>query len=288
MAKSMADLFDELDAFEEHESAVRSGYRHAPTKYCGNKFESLHEIHPRMPHLDVFVDVFGGSGQVLFSRKRSKLEVYNDRHSGMSAFYRVLQDAKLFDEFRQRLELLQHSRELFSAFRTEYEQDESIVTRAVKWYYIVQVSFGGKGKEFGRVKKGYGDLYNKIIAYLPDFDHFHDRLKGVQIENLDWKDCIKDYDSHTTVFYLDPPYWESNQYDCTMTKGDHLRMCELIFESKGFFALSGYENEIYDSYPWDDVHAFEIATNFQPSEHGIRGKQRSDKRKEFLWLKEAT
>lgn len=283
----MMDMFDELESYGEDDDNVRSGYRHAPTKYCGNKHNSLHEIHPRLPYLDVFVDVFGGSGQVLFTRKKSKLEVYNDRHSGMSAFYRVLQNEKQFEEFRQRIELLQHSRELFTAFREEYATDESLVDRAVKWYYIVQVSFGGKGKEFGRVKKGASDLYNRIIAYLPDFDHFHERLKGVQIENLDWKDCIKDYDSHTTVFYLDPPYWESNQYDHSMTKGDHMRMCDMIFESKGYFALSGYENTIYDNYPWDDVHAFDCQTTFLPSEHNVRGLKRSDTKREFLWIKEA-
>ncbi len=282
-------LFDELNALDEQEDSVRAGFIHAPTKYCGNKFESLKEILPRLPYLNGFTDVFGGSGQVLSARVRSRLEVYNDRHTGMSAFYRVLQDRKMFDVFFERLEFLQHSRELFYAFKEEYDKpDQSLVDRAVKWYYMVQVSFGGKGLEFGRVKKGKSDLYNKIIAYFPNFEHFHERFKGVQVENLDWYDCIKDYDGYDMVFYLDPPYWESNQYVCTMNKIDHMRMCDLIFDSKGFFALSGYANDLYDKYPWDNVFNWEVSQNFQPSEGNVNNVKRTDTRLEYLWIKEVS
>jgi DNA adenine methylase len=281
------DVFDLLSAHDEYEENTRSGFKHAPTKYCGNKIESLPHILPLLPELDTFVDVFGGSAQVLLSRKRSKLEVYNDRQSGMAAFYRVLQNRELLDEFITRLDLLQHSRELFYAFKEELDKPEmDLVERAVKWYYIVQTSFGGMAGNFGRVKKPDTPLYDKIHAYVHDFTHFHKRLKGVQIENLDWTDCIKDYDSHGTVFYLDPPYWESNQYAHIMTKGDHRRMCEMIFDSKGFFALSGYENDVYDQYPWDDVFVFNVKENFSPSEH--KHKSRSATRREFLWTKEVT
>jgi DNA adenine methylase len=278
------DAFDALDADED---VKRAGYIHAPTKYCGNKHESLEYILPHLPYLDVFVDVYGGSGQVLFSRRKSKLEVYNDRQSGMAAFYRVLQNPTLLVDFEHRLSLLQHSRELFYAFQEDLNKvDLDLVERALKWYYIVQVSFAGRGANFGRVTKPDTPLYDKIHAYVDVFPHFHKRLQGVQIENLDWKDCIKDYDSHTTVFYLDPPYWESNQYQHTMNRGDHIRMCDLIHSSKGFFALSGYANEVYDQYPWDDVHTFEVLENFTPSEH--KHKSRSTKRLEHLWIKEAT
>ena len=279
-------IFDELDSYDEHEESIKAGFKHAPTKYCGNKLESLPFILPLLPHMDTFVDVFGGSGQVLFSRRRSKLEVYNDRHSGMSAFYRVLQNKAQMHEFTDRLDKLQHSRELFYAFKEEINDPEmDIIERALKWYYVVQVSFGGMGGNFGRVTKPDTPLYDKLHAYVKDFNHFNQRLQGVQIENLDWKDCIKDYDDYTTVFYLDPPYWQSNQYAHTMSKHDHRRMCDMIFDCKGFFALSGYANDVYDQYPWDDIHIFEVGGNFTPSEH--IGKSRADKHKEYLWIKEA-
>lgn len=278
-------LFDGFDEFEDYEEISRASYRHAPTKYCGNKLESLPYILPHLPYLDTFVDLFGGSGQVLFSRKKRGLEIYNDRHSGLAAFYRVLQDKVMLDEFFERVQLLQHSRELFYAFREEYQkEDQSLVDRAVKWYYLAQTSFGGKGIEFGRVKKGKNDLYNKITTYFPDFEYFHERLKGVIIENLDWEQCIKDYDGYTTVIFCDPPYYDSNQYVHTMSRGDHKRLLDTIFNSKGYFAISGYDNDLYSQYPWSDVHCFEVRENFQPSD---QLKKRSEMRLETLWIKES-
>ncbi len=35
---------------------------------------------------------------------------------------------------------------------------------------------------------------------------FKDRLNDVIIENKDWKNIVKKYDSKDTFFYLDPPY----------------------------------------------------------------------------------
>lgn len=278
-------IFDEINSLDDSDEESLATYKHAPLKYCGNKHSVLDKILPHLPYLDSFVDVCAGSGVVLFSRKRSPLEVYNDRHGGVAAFYRVLQNRTLYTEFFERLEFLQHSRELFYAFKDEYlKQDQSLVDRALKFYYTLQVSFGGKNLEFGRVKKGRSDLYNKITAYWSDFEYFHERLKGVQIENLDLFQCIKDFDSYTTVAYIDPPYWDSNQYLHTMTKADHARMCDLVFQSKGFYALSGYENPVYDSMPWDQVHVYEVRENFQPSG---QDKKRSEVRKEFLWIKEA-
>jgi DNA adenine methylase len=35
---------------------------------------------------------------------------------------------------------------------------------------------------------------------------FVERMRLVQIENLDWRDCLDRYDDPDAVFYLDPPY----------------------------------------------------------------------------------
>lgn len=282
-------MFDLLDSFDEPEKVTGSSYTHAPTKYCGNKYDSLNYILPHMPILDTFVDVFGGSGQVLFGRKRSKLEVYNDRHSGMAAFYRCLQNESQMKAMIDRIGLLQHSRELFYAFKDEMNNpDLDVVDRAVKWYYMVQCSFAAKGATYGRTTKPDIPIYNKLVTYLDVFPYFHERLKGVNIENLGWEKCIKDYDSNSTVFYLDPPYIDSNQYDHKMTRGDHRRLCDTIFNSEGFFALSGYDNDLYDKYPWDDIHLFDIQQNFTAADQTKGAKSRSDTRREFLWIKEVT
>ena len=40
----------------------------------------------------------------------------------------------------------------------------------------------------------------------------HLRLAGTYIEHLDWAKCISKYDRPFTLFYLDPPYYETEGY----------------------------------------------------------------------------
>ena len=40
----------------------------------------------------------------------------------------------------------------------------------------------------------------------------HLRLAHATIEHLDWADCIRRYDRPTTLFYCDPPYWQTVGY----------------------------------------------------------------------------
>lgn len=47
------------------------------------------ELFPRHRH---YVEVFGGSGAILFSKPRSKIETYNDINGELVNFFRVLRD----------------------------------------------------------------------------------------------------------------------------------------------------------------------------------------------------
>ena len=78
---------------------------------------------------------------------------------------------------------------------------------------------------------------------------------------------LKDFDSHDTVFYLDPPYVPgttySGEYLHKMDKTDHINLCNQIFNLKGYVALSGYKNDIYDGYPWDDIKTWRVHVSAQ-------------------------
>ena len=137
-------------------------------------------------------------------------------------------------------------------------------------------------------------MAGKIIRQLPEFKQIHERLRNVQIENLDYRDCIIDYDDDDMVFYCDPPYIgvHPNTYDYEQI--NHERFLNLVFKSNGFFAVSGYPNELYDSYPWDDKYTWDdikmvqaLAYSDKNYRSGKEGQFTRETSQEVLYIKEA-
>lgn len=282
-------MFQSLD----NTPIVREGFVRGPMTYAGSKYDSLKFIMDKIPYRKVFVDVFGGGGTVTLNRKPSKLDVFNDRHSGITAFYKCIQNREKLDRLIEILEHLPHSREMHSTFMKEWGDEEDDVMRAAKFYYVVQVSFGGLCRTYGRaVDPKSASQVQKARSNIKHFDYIHQRFKDVQIENLDWRMMFKDYDSADTVFYLDPPYVGCNIYDFRMSNAEHEEMCHRAFECEGFVALSGYENKIYDKFKWDEIYEFDLfnkvaAQAFQETNNMV-GKELTHgrgNRKEVLWIK---
>ena len=68
-------------------------------------------------------------------------------------------------------------------------------------------------------------------------------------------ECIMKYDGDRTFFYLDPPYWKTENYysNHNFNKCDHEFMSVLLNEIRGRFALSYYNFDgLEDLYPKKD------------------------------------
>lgn len=280
---SSPGLFSGMDFHDPDRSEIVR----APLNYMGTKWDSLDFIYPKLPRSNTFVDVCSGSGQVLLGRGRSTLEVMNDRNSGIVAFYRCLQDKFKMEQLVALLATFPHSRELFKDCSDNWQLEQDTLIRAAKWYYLIQSSFGGKGQYFGRVTKGKSNIWNKLHSNIELFDHVHERLKGVLIENCDWRTIVKDFDSDETVFYFDPPYFFANVYFHNFSRDDHREMVKAIFECKGFVALSGYPDPIYDSAPWDEKHVLDVKELAVSKAHNhFIDKPVDDQRSEVLYIKD--
>lgn len=263
-----------------------------PFAWPGGKSRSLPYILPHLPVRERYVEPFGGSGIVLLNRERSLCDVYNDRFGGVVDFYRCIQNDELLEQLKERLDLMINSRELFLECKDTWEQETDMIVRASKWYYMVLMSFSGQGRHYGR------DLVkskSKVHAHIPMFGPVHDRLRDVVIENQDYWRLMQDTDSHQTVFYLDPPYMPTTSAGCMykhgMTVEDHVQLCERIWSLDGFVALSGYENVVYDRYPWSRVEKYDIMISMTPG-RGDENNNKKDanlsrqKRTEYLYIKE--
>lgn len=294
------DADDLLDLFNDLESKTSTVGRdqkilRAPFGYPGGKSRSLGAILARLPNRGAYVEPFGGSAAVLLARKESKLEVFNDRYGGVVAFYRCIRDEEKMNALCDRLHLAVHSREEFVWCKASWENPTlTDVERAARWYYMVQSSFGSLGRNWGRGTKAGSAIAGKIRNKLKAFPAVHARFRKVQVENQDWEDCMRDYDQPNTVFYLDPPYVDVNRgtYRHEMTRAQHRHMLDVIFNTKGFVALSGYDNSLYDSREWDDKFTWSAYQSIKSvrgdgnfKDH-IEGEKRG-RSQEGLWIKES-
>lgn len=252
-----------------------------PFGYPGGKSKLAPKIVELLPQSGRYVEVFGGSGAVLLAKSPSKMEVFNDRYSGVVAFYRCMRDHKKMMQLKDLVDTTIHSKEDFYWCKDTWEKCTNDVDRAFRWFYMQSYSFGTMGRNwgFGKSTTPAGKIRNRI----PGFEKIHKRFKKVQVDNADWKKCIEYYDAPDTVFYLDPPYIEADNRACYAHSGiDYLDLVHVIKHCEGFVALSGYPNPIYDNQDfWTDRHVFDHRMSIQ-SEHERR--QNVD---EVLWIKEA-
>jgi DNA adenine methylase len=74
----------------------------------------------------------------------------------------------------------------------------------------------------------------------PKYREHFDKLTFV--ENMDFQKVVEKYDSPTTYFYMDPPYWKTENYysNHDFDVNDHTRLAECIKNIQGKFSLSYY------------------------------------------------
>ena len=63
---------------------------------------------------------------------------------------------------------------------------------------------------------------------------------------MDFQEVIEKYDSEKTYFYIDPPYWKTENYysNHDFDRTDHERLADCIKEMEGMFSLSYYDFEL--------------------------------------------
>ena len=290
-ANDLLNLFQELDdaGLEKvsRETVVRS-----PFPYPGGKTKSIKHIIQHLPYRNTYVEPFGGSGAILLARQPCKLEVFNDRYAGVVALYRCIRDAKKCKALVERLSTIVHSREEFVWCSKSWETYQDDVERAARWYYVVMFSFGRLMRNFGRATSGDAQLAAATARHILEFDKVHNRIKFCLIENQDWRNIVHDFDNEEAVFYLDPPYYmvHKGTYKHELTTQEHRDLLNHIMKMQSFVAISGYHNELYDSYDWDEVHEWDSQVSIQPMafhEENNKAGQNSQRSsaKEVLWIK---
>lgn len=209
--------------------------------YIGGKRNLARRIVQRieaLPH-ETYAEAFVGMAGVFLRRGRApKAEVINDYNRDVANFFRVLQ--------RHYLPFLDMIRWQITT-RAEFERlaatDPATLTdleRAARFLYLQRTAFGGKvsGRSFG-VSVGRSGRFD-ITRLGPMLEEVHERLAGVVVECLDFREFLRRYDRPGTLFYLDPPYYGSEgDYGRNLfQREDYQDLVELLRDLRGQFLLS--------------------------------------------------
>jgi DNA adenine methylase len=208
--------------------------------YIGGKKQLAHTIIERIeaiPHT-TYAEPFVGMGGVFFRRRYApKGEIINDRSGDVATFFRVLQRHYL--AFLDMLKWQLTGRREFERLKASNPSTLTDLERAARFLYLQRATFGGKvmGRSFGVDPLGARFNITRLAAALEDL---HERLAGVVIECLPWQEFIRRYDRPGTLFFIDPPYYGSeDDYGREMfRRAEYDEMATILKGLRGTFIMT--------------------------------------------------
>lgn len=208
--------------------------------YIGGKKRLAESICRRIeaiPHA-TYAEPFIGMGGVFFRRRRVPAgEVVNDISRDVATLFRILQ--RHYPQFMETLKFQITSRREFDRLAMTDPGTLTDLERAARFLYMQRLAFGGKvrGRNFG---VNNGPARFDVTKLGPLLEAIHERLMGVVIECLPWPDFIDRYDVPGTLFYLDPPYYgsEDDYGSGVFTRPDFVRLASRLGRIAGKFMLS--------------------------------------------------
>ena len=217
--------------------------------------------------METYVETFGGMFWCFFNMDLKqfpnlKRVVYNDFNPLNYNLFKCVQTPERLLEEINNIPCQQKGEEVtdpiykeqFNSFQSEifnkdFKVGDTDYVVAAKYVYILTQVFSGSKPETssfidlkGKYKSKYLTFRDKLSK--PDWvEHF---LKITEVENMDFGDVINKYDSPTTDFYVDPPYWKTENYysNHDFDREDHERLANNLKGVEGKFSLSYYDFEI--------------------------------------------
>lgn len=107
-----------------------------------------------------------------------------------------------------------------------------------------------KSSEAGVDPKGIKRFKKLLSGEETWLDEFSDRLQDVDITSKDFKEIVpetSDNESNNKVYYLDPPYFLTNQYACEFSDEEHLKMLKRLREAEYNWIFSCKSKETNES-----------------------------------------
>lgn len=249
--------------------------------YIGGKSKIGKWIVPFYPtDMETYVEPFSGMFWCFFNMDLEKYPnlkkvVYNDFNPLNYNLFKCVQNPSELQRVMDEIEIQQvgvdntphELKEKFVSFQSEifgegFKVDSPDYFVAAKYVYVLSQVFSGSKPETSNFIDLKGKYRSKYLAFRDKLskptwvDHF---IKITDVENLDFQQVIEKYDSSSTYFYVDPPYWKTENYysNHDFDRNDHERLADTLKSIKGKFSLSYYDFELLHQWLPEDEYRWE-------------------------------
>ncbi len=245
--------------------------------YIGGKSRIGKWIEPFIPNdIELYAEPFGGMFWVFFNMDLMKYPnlktvVYNDFNKLNANLIKCSKDYdKLWNELKkypcQEIGIEhtpQEYKDLFKKFQKEIFDENYIIGNdpnfdaAVKYTYVLTQIFSGAKPETAKYTDYKGKYKCKYLVFMDKLknDNFRKHFDKITfVESLDFQELMEKYDGKNSYFYLDPPYFKTENYysNHDFGKDDHERLANVLNNIEGKFSLSYYDFTLLnDWYPKD-------------------------------------
>lgn len=221
-------------------------------KYPGSKWSIARWIIDFFPEHHSYLELFFGSGAILFNKERSNIETVNDLDGNVVNLFEWIR--KDPERLAREIYFTPYSRQIYDSSYMLVPKDD--FERAVNFYTRLNMGHGFRtngekvgwkndiqGRERAYAARDWCNIPEKIMQAA-------ERLREVQIENRTAVELAKRFNYKNVLIYADPPYVlgarHGKQYRYEMDDEGHVELLDTLLNHKGFVIISGYDSELYN------------------------------------------
>lgn len=195
--------------------------------YPGGKGRESDWIISKMPPHDCYVEVFGGSGAILYNKPASHNEVYNDANYDLVQFFEMLRTRE--DDLVEWLNCVPYARSVYDKWADAYYEGfrpADPIERAGRFFALRHMQFAGDNsmkngfkvrnyrtpaRTFNNARKRLHEIagrFGEVIIECRDWLNPADRQVLLEGYDADWDDP----EEPDVLYYMDPPYIGNEDY----------------------------------------------------------------------------
>lgn len=257
--------------------------------YIGGKSKIGKWIKEFIPtDIETYVEPFSGAFWVYYNMDLTKYPnlkrvVYNDFNKVNANLFACVRKYKEFFEYikdipaQEKDRFVEYQKSAFEDF--VFNPDEPNFQKGLEYIYVVTQVFSGIRPEtsnFVDLKGKYSSKFNAFRNKLNNPKFFNHFDKITHVCHGDFQDVVEEFDSPTTYFYLDPPYWKTEDYysNQDFDREDHERLAEVLSNIEGKYSLSYYHFDLLEEMYDRDTHRW-VNKEYAKSAGAVAGKKQS-------------